>query len=1088
MLDYEELRVRARRVGPDRFLLLANGPSAAATVVTVAGDVPARLRAEFDELINIELNLAPSAGTDVGERLRELGRTLFGMLFPGPIAECLKPRPGRALGERKPLRVRFDLPPALQDLPVEALVAPTGIQTLVLDSRWSVVRSIAGETPNLPSADEDRAVIELLVAVASPKGSEPLSAGDDIRRLAKLPKRTVRTTVEFHATRRRIEDWLAEHAGRPSAILLIAHGEYGPSGKMGTVYLEAEDGGRDPVPAELLSGILNRGRKLRLVVLNLCSGAVTRAAEPYSGLAQALIGRGIPAVIGMRADITNSAAALFGPRVLAGVAGNETVDEAVVSARHEIHTIPGYTAIEWATPALFLHESCGHGWLLKAPVVLEDSEVDEDPLRDGQAAYDKVREAPQVKSADLIPAAAHLRIRRDWNGIVDLLDIPKKNADLAALFAEAELELAWPEIDELCAVLATGREGDKADEILSVAKAHLPGPVAECLCAEVARSRTDATHAATEKDRRAQEARATDQATASAEAEPGSGYTRLQAAVEDEDWSGVLALASSLDGSHGHPKVRTLTHYAAGRLAENAEEWNEAADFYNRCHAYADAGLRGQYVCARRLESEGHWQAAIEFYASIPQSRFNDAADRGRRLEALLAMLPLVGRAAGVPLVPDPLLDRDPAFPYRVLRAVRITPGSSTAEVRDAAFMLMPLGLLNDKTRRGWDALRDPAKRLVLDALSLHGVRDPRALIDALHAAETPGAARTATDVDLAADAPLLALLRGDRDGARDGWRRRLADDPVDMAAAHSLAIVSLADACQLENAGSGQEAASLWHDVIATWVALLNGQTYWSAWEKERASCYGHPVTSQDTVTLRPSLSQHLHDVLSGYAEKHAVADRPAQAAAYRELLQLLEAELDAARVLRDADGLPLGSPDSRTLVCGPMYLRMAGLTERFAAFVAATEDAADDPDAVRRRFRRVRWAFSESRRAFSSAEHYRYASALQEMGELLLHRKNAPSLDCAGPTAQEHGSVAACPMCHGFLNRDPAYAYLPDRSARLLQDAVELSVRVNLFVARDLLARSGHEADALSRIAEVLTASDRGLMSARAGEAAIR
>ncbi|MFD0632213.1 CHAT domain-containing protein [Catenulispora yoronensis] len=353
MLDYEELRVRARRVGPDRFLLLANGPSAAATVVTVEAADPGRLRADFDRLIRIELNLQPSVGTDVRERLRALGRTVFGMLFPEPLAECL-PRQHAAAADgperNRPLRLRFDLPPELQDLPIEALAAPTGMQTLALHSRLSVVRTVAGEAPDLPAADEDPAAVELLVAVASPAGLDPLGAEAEIDRLTKLPKRSVRRTVEPHATRRRIEDWLVDHADRPAAILLIAHGAYDAAGNMGTVYLETEDGGPDPVSAELLSGMLARGRRLRLVVLNLCSGATTGPAEPYSGLAQALIGRGIPAVIGMRAEFTDSAAALFGPKVLAAIAANTTVDEAVVSARQQIHTIPDQTAIEWATP------------------------------------------------------------------------------------------------------------------------------------------------------------------------------------------------------------------------------------------------------------------------------------------------------------------------------------------------------------------------------------------------------------------------------------------------------------------------------------------------------------------------------------------------------------------------------------------------------------------------------------------------------------------------------------------------------------------------------------------------------------------
>ena len=111
MLGYDELRIRVRKVGTRRYLVLANGPACAAEVVVLDRD-PAEYRRTFERLISMELGTEPTGGRPVVPQLRQLGREVFALLFPDAVARCLaesrarvSARPDRAL------RLRFDLPP-----------------------------------------------------------------------------------------------------------------------------------------------------------------------------------------------------------------------------------------------------------------------------------------------------------------------------------------------------------------------------------------------------------------------------------------------------------------------------------------------------------------------------------------------------------------------------------------------------------------------------------------------------------------------------------------------------------------------------------------------------------------------------------------------------------------------------------------------------------------------------------------------------------------------------------------------------------------------------------------------------------------
>jgi hypothetical protein len=81
-------------------------------------------------------------------------------------------------------------------------------------------------------------------------------------------------------------------------------------------------------------GLMIRGRRsLRLVVLNACEGARSARDDPFGGMAQALVRRGIPAVVTMQFEISDAAALVFSQPFYQAIADGLQVDVATLEVR-----------------------------------------------------------------------------------------------------------------------------------------------------------------------------------------------------------------------------------------------------------------------------------------------------------------------------------------------------------------------------------------------------------------------------------------------------------------------------------------------------------------------------------------------------------------------------------------------------------------------------------------------------------------------------------------------------------------------------------------------------------------------------------
>ena len=703
MLDFDELRLRVRRIGPERFLAVANGPVQAASILAI-GDQPRALRTALDRLAD-----GGASRDDAQARLREIGRDVSATLFgtdggsgTDGLGACLAgalqharstgvgPQLGALAGaQSRGLRVRLDLPAELQDLPVEALIMPPAMsgtsaeQVIALNSDQSVVRSRVGGLlrSQLPEAADSPDRIHLLVAVATPDGLPDSSPEDELTALKEsLYGFTIKIDVLRHATQARIDEWLDTHLDVPTAVVLVAHARHDESGE-GTVYLESEDGTARQVPGRVLAGILGRAHRLRLVILSLCGDDTAAASPPVADLARALLEQGIPAAIGMPVRAGGDGGAAFWTHVISGICANRTLDEAVMTARARTHTASGAGAVEWAMPMVFLHEDCGQAWLFKAREVGDDDSAVSDPLRQGAEAHHKVDASQgRIPVADLLAAARYARSRRDWGGVVSLVGPkrPRRTQEEEAMAVEARLELAWPQVEQLCGHLAAGRAGD-ADAILGKLGSpavQLPKRLLVLLRAEVADAVCYARGRAAEAA-----AQWTDAAQAYQEcpdyrdAAARSRYAQGEVAAAGEDWTAARTFFETLPAGDWDvwsllERTRAGLHAMAQR-AGAAGDWTAAAGYYGQLPPEEEdvAGLVG-YAQARGAEAASQWSGARQRYVALP-SGLLDVQDRLRYvtgcMHAVAGEWDLVVEGFGV--LPDSYADGRVGPLRRVARA-----------------------------------------------------------------------------------------------------------------------------------------------------------------------------------------------------------------------------------------------------------------------------------------------------------------------------------------------------------------------------------------------------------------------------------
>jgi tetratricopeptide (TPR) repeat protein len=303
-----------------------------------------------------------SRGLEVPEAkiAKDFGAELYAAIFHDDIETCLRVSLGEARISRTGLRIRLRMSeaPELADLPWEFLYSPKSSSFLALNTETPIVRYL--ELPEAIGPLRVEQPLRVLVVSSSPKDKLQLDVADESQRLLDATEKarangSLIVDTLPGATLKTLRTRLQES---PVHILhFIGHGDFDERSQAGVLFFENESGDSKEVTGELLAVLLGNHPSIRLVVLNACHGARTSQRDPFAGVSQSLLRRGLPAAIAMQFAITDKAARVFAESFYGALANGYAVDAALVEARAALYV--DELAAEWGTPVLFMRSPDG---------------------------------------------------------------------------------------------------------------------------------------------------------------------------------------------------------------------------------------------------------------------------------------------------------------------------------------------------------------------------------------------------------------------------------------------------------------------------------------------------------------------------------------------------------------------------------------------------------------------------------------------------------------------------------------------------------------------------------------------------------
>jgi hypothetical protein len=289
---------------------------------------------------------------------RAVGEELFNQLFArDDLFDCFKQSHQRALdnGQRLRLRLMMDV----VEKPAVAVVAAAQWELLFWQesflalSNTTLVRELVVTGKRQFTGRPIRGPIRVLVVASNPDGDLNLAPERDA--LARLftgdrfsPDFLDGTEATFPAFARRVRQ------GGYDIVHFMGHGAFDPQTRAGQLLFH--DGLR---PASALVDLFADRSETRLVVLNACRSAETSdvpGANPFAGVASALLIAGVPAVVAMQRPIGNDAAIAFSTEMYSGLAAGTPLVDAVDAARKRVKDEGDADSAEWATPVLFMNQ------------------------------------------------------------------------------------------------------------------------------------------------------------------------------------------------------------------------------------------------------------------------------------------------------------------------------------------------------------------------------------------------------------------------------------------------------------------------------------------------------------------------------------------------------------------------------------------------------------------------------------------------------------------------------------------------------------------------------------------------------------
>ena len=317
-------------------------------------------------------------GSPEGTAAEKFGKRLYEAVFAGEVGICFRRSIDDAGLANRGLRVRIRTSeaPTLNNIPWEFVWAEGLGRFVALSNQTPVVRYI-----DLPTRIRPLAVappLRILLMVSNPTDVDALDVQREVDLLREATKDLVSSgRVELVVMEDANMASLSQRLRREEFHIFHFIGHGGFADGDGVLVLEDSSERARPVKGQHLGTIFHDHGSLRLAVLNACEGARASAEDPFSGVAPSLIRQGIPAVIAMQFEITDTAAIQFAHEFYLAVADGYPVDAAVTEARKGIFSADN--DLEWATPVLYMRAPDGMIFDLTAPPVPPREKADEAP-------------------------------------------------------------------------------------------------------------------------------------------------------------------------------------------------------------------------------------------------------------------------------------------------------------------------------------------------------------------------------------------------------------------------------------------------------------------------------------------------------------------------------------------------------------------------------------------------------------------------------------------------------------------------------------------------------------------------------------
>ncbi|NET60347.1 MAG: CHAT domain-containing protein [Symploca sp. SIO2E6] len=297
--------------------------------------------------------------------LVSLGQQLYHALFQGRLRDSWMMAQAIAQNQHKVLRLRLGLRgTSLPRLPWEVLHAvdrPLATGTDIVFSRYQLGLGLMIPFRKPPS--QANQPLKILMVISGPSDQESLELLQEANHLKEeLQSRfshespVVELTILSQPGREQLTQALEQ--GQYQVFHYAGHSNLGDAG--GNVYLvSSKTGLTEILNGDDLAGLLvNNG--VQLAVFNSCRGAYTAASQnpenpQERNLAEALVKRGIPAVIAMAERIPDEVSLSLTRLLYRNLNQGYPIDLSLSRARQGLIAAYGSNQLYWALPVLYLH-------------------------------------------------------------------------------------------------------------------------------------------------------------------------------------------------------------------------------------------------------------------------------------------------------------------------------------------------------------------------------------------------------------------------------------------------------------------------------------------------------------------------------------------------------------------------------------------------------------------------------------------------------------------------------------------------------------------------------------------------------------